>query len=144
MSESEAKIHRRLGAAGFLRLSRTGQSFGLFKPNGTEVGKKCPRAEGVRGRKPPPHRGFDSPKVGGFLSKKRFLRVDPTSHFIIFSKNRSLRVDPTSHFIIFPKKPPAGRPNAPFYVLFHKKGPRGSTQRHILCFFPKKGPGGST
>ena len=35
VSESEAKIQWTLGVAGFLGLSRTGQSFGLFKPNGT-------------------------------------------------------------------------------------------------------------
>ena len=31
-----------LGVAGFLSLHRTGQSFGLLKPNGTEVAKKGP------------------------------------------------------------------------------------------------------
>ena len=41
VSESEAKIHLRLGGAGFLSLSRTGQRFELFKPNGTEVPKEC-------------------------------------------------------------------------------------------------------
>ena len=41
-------------AAGFLSLSQTGQSFALFKPNGTEVSKKCPGRRGVGGRKPLP------------------------------------------------------------------------------------------
>ena len=35
--------------AGFLSLSQTGQGFGLFKPDGTGVAKKSPRAEGGRG-----------------------------------------------------------------------------------------------
>ena len=39
-----------LGVAAFLSLHRTGQRFGLFKPNGTEVAKKGPGWRGVGGR----------------------------------------------------------------------------------------------
>ena len=38
--QMDAKVHPTPRAAGVLSLSRTGQSFGLFKPNGTELQKK--------------------------------------------------------------------------------------------------------
>ena len=44
-----AKGHWTLGAAAFLSLHRTGQRFGVFKPNGTEVAKKGPGRRGVGG-----------------------------------------------------------------------------------------------
>ena len=50
----ETKIHWTVGVAGFLSLHRTGQRFGLFKPNGTEVAKKGPGWRGVGGRNLPP------------------------------------------------------------------------------------------
>ena len=54
-----------LGAAGFLSLHRTGQSFGLFQPNGTEVAKKGPGWRGVGGRQTSPRasptRGSNTP-----------------------------------------------------------------------------------
>ena len=33
---------------------------------GRGVGGEGPRAEGIGGGKPPPHTGFDKPRVGGF------------------------------------------------------------------------------
>ena len=57
--------------AGFLSLSQTGHSFGLFKPNGTGVAKKWPRAEGGRGEVNSPLQLINSntqtTRVGGFF-----------------------------------------------------------------------------
>ena len=57
--------------AGFLSLSQTGQSFGLFKPNGTGVAKKSPRAEGGRGEVNSPLQlrcsNTQTTRVGGFF-----------------------------------------------------------------------------
>ena len=56
--------------AGFLSLSQTGHNFGLFKPNGTGVAKKSPRAEGGRGEVNSPLQLINSntqtTRVGGF------------------------------------------------------------------------------
>ena len=71
--------------AGFLSLSQTGQSFGLFKPNGTGVAKKSPRAEGGRGEVNSPlllsNSNTQTTRVGGFFYAFWSLLGSLLAHF---------------------------------------------------------------
>jgi len=74
--------------AGFLSLSQTGHSFGLFKPNGTGVAKKSPRAEGGRGEVNSPLQlrcsNTQTTRVGGFYVEFGSLLAPfwrPLAHF---------------------------------------------------------------
>ena len=73
--------------AGFLSLSQTGHSFGLFKPNGTGVAKKSPRAEGGRGEVNSPLSfkcsNTQTTRVGGFGSLWAPFWL-PLAHWVTF------------------------------------------------------------
>ena len=81
-----AQSSRTPRGAGFLSLSRTGQRFWQFKPNGTGVAKKSPRAEGGRGEVNSPLQLINSntqtTRVGGFLAPFGSLLVPLGPHLL--------------------------------------------------------------